>query len=257
MYKIASILFIITTLSVASAQANTLIFNTQDFPPFNYEINNVVEGPAAEVIRTVCDMQGFSCKFNLLPWRRAQNEVKNGNANAMFVIGWNKARAEWLYYSPPLMQTEYGFFVRKNNNLTYLDSKDIAGYKIGVFGPSNTSNSLNKIKESMASKGIKPIDIKMVSDDVNIFKMLDDPNRNLKGVYSNKDVGLAIINQVKLKNIRYAGAQKKLKYFIGFSKKYTDKKLVDKFNHGLTELHKSGKLQEILSKFHMEAASLE
>jgi hypothetical protein len=33
--------------------ASELIFNTQDFAPFNYEVNGVVSGPAADVIRRV------------------------------------------------------------------------------------------------------------------------------------------------------------------------------------------------------------
>jgi hypothetical protein len=33
----------------------------------------------------------------------------------MYPLGWNEARAKWLYFSPALLETEYGFFVRSDN----------------------------------------------------------------------------------------------------------------------------------------------
>ena len=57
--------------------------------------------------------------MRLLPWRRAQQEVEDGKAQGMFVIGWNAERAEWLHFSPALVNTEYGFFVRDDNPLKF------------------------------------------------------------------------------------------------------------------------------------------
>ncbi|WP_038292077.1 substrate-binding periplasmic protein [Zooshikella ganghwensis] len=237
--------------------AEELVFNTQDFPPFNYTVDNKVEGPAADIIRAACQALSYSCKFKLLPWRRAINEVKEGKAHGLFVIGWNKERDQWLYYSPPLMETAYGFFVRKSNTLNYSGLKDIEGYRVGVFGPSNTSKSLEKIKQSMESESLNAIHIKMVSDDINIFKMLDDPKRNLTSVYSNKDVGMAIIHQVNLGNIRYAGSHKKLNYYFGLSKEFTDKKVADAFSNTVSDMRNSGKLKEILDSYHMRLAPID
>jgi hypothetical protein len=126
--------------------ASELIFNTQDFAPFNYEVNGVVSGPAADVIRRVCTDMKIDCPMRLLPWRRAQQEVVEGKAHAMFVIGWNAERAKWLSFSPPLLNTEYGFFVRDDNPLKFTQNSDVKGDIVGVFGPWNTATSLKKIK---------------------------------------------------------------------------------------------------------------
>jgi len=48
-----------------------------------------------------------------------------------------------------------------------------------------------------------------------------------------------------------------LKYYIGFSQKFTDKKLVDQFNAEFRNLYKRGVIQEILAKYKMDAAQLE
>jgi polar amino acid transport system substrate-binding protein len=230
--------------------AAELIFNTQDFAPFNYAVNGVVSGPAADVIRRVCADMKIECPMRLLPWRRAQQEVEEGKAHAMFVIGWNAERAKWLHFSPPLLATEYGFFVRSDSPLTFKQNTDVKGYTVGVFGPSNTATALEKIKTE-----IKDLAIDMTPDDEAGFKKLS--LGRVDAVFSNKDVGHDLIRKLGIKNVRYAGRQQSLKYYIGFSQKFTDKTLVDQFNVAFRILHKQGVIQEILARYRMDAAGPE
>jgi ABC-type amino acid transport substrate-binding protein len=58
-------------------------------------------------------------------------------------------------------------------------------------------------------------------------------------------------------NVRYAGRQQTLKYDIGFSQKFTDKKLVDEFDATFRRLHKQGVIQQVLKAYKMDAAALE
>ncbi len=228
-----------------AAQAVELKFNTQNFSPFSYKSKGVVSGPAAELIRKTCDEMKITCSFKLLPWKRAQDEVKSGKAHGMFVIGWNEARAKWLHFSPPLLVAEYGFFVRDDNSLQYKDVSDVKGYRVGVYGPSNTSKSLEKIKAE-----IQDLTIDMRSNDEDGFKKLSLGRVN--AVFSNRDVGNDLINKLKLTNIRYAGMQRQLKYYIGFSQQYTDQKLVDQFNKTFLDLYRRGVAQTILKNHNME-----
>jgi hypothetical protein len=48
------------------------------------------------------------------------------------------------------------------------------------------------------------------------------------------------MGKLNIKNIRYAGLHTGLKYYVGFSQKFTDKKLVDQFNTPFRNLHKRG-----------------
>jgi polar amino acid transport system substrate-binding protein len=232
------------------AGATELILDTQDFAPFNYEVNGVVSGPAADIIRRVCADIKITCTLRLLPWRRAQQEVQDGQAHGMFVIGWNAARAKWLRFSPPLMTTEYGFFVREGNALAFKQSTDVKGYTVGVYGPSNTATALAKIKAE-----ITDLVIDMTPDDEAAFKKL--ALGRVGAVYSNRDVGNDLLRKLDIKNVRYAGRQQSLKYYIGFSQKFTDKALVDRFNATFRALHQQGVIQEILARYRMDAAPLE
>jgi polar amino acid transport system substrate-binding protein len=243
------LLFMAFMLTVAPtfADVQELKFNTQDFAPFSYAIDGKVAGPAVDIIKKVCSEMNVKCSFKMLPWARAQKEVKSGNAHALFVIGWNTARTEWLHFSPPLLNTEYGFFVKDDNTLEYKQPSDIIGYKVGVYGPSNTSKSLDKIKDE-----IKDMTIDLWPDDEAGFKKLS--KGRIDAVFSNREVGYELIKKNGLKNIRYSGHHKTLQYYIGFSKEFTDKNTVDKFNETFLELYKKGIIQGILEKYRMEPA---
>lgn len=243
--------------TVLFAQSKTLVFNTQEFAPFNYKKNGKAAGPVVEIINEVCQQIQLKCAFKVLPWRRAQKEVEVGLSDALFVVGKNKKREEWLHFSLPIIKTEYGFFVLKLNKLTYKDISDIQGYQIGVFGPSNTSNSLNKIGIKLIKEGFSAIDITMSYDDVLSFKMLNKKNRGLQAVYSNKDVGNKIIKKHGLKNLKYLGKHKELNYYIAFSKKTVPVEIVEKFNKKLRQMHYSKKLERILEKYSLSGANIE
>ncbi|NOX33073.1 MAG: amino acid ABC transporter substrate-binding protein [Deltaproteobacteria bacterium] len=240
-------IFMTALIFSSQAYSETLVFNTQDFPPFSYKVEGKVKGPAVEIIKAVCKKINVTCSFRLLPWTRAQNYVKEGKSNAMFVIGWNKARDAWLYFSPPIMKTEYGFFVKDDNPLEFKDASDVKGYKIGVYGPSNTSRSLEKIKAKADG-----LTIDLRPDDESGFKKLS--GGRVDAVFSNRDVGFAIIKKIHLGNIRYAGKQRELNYYIGFSKKFNEKQVVDKFNNKFMELYKNGSIKKILDKYFLEPA---
>jgi polar amino acid transport system substrate-binding protein len=244
-------LVLATVLGVSlPAGAAELIFNTQEFAPFNYGEGGVAAGAVPEIVRKVCAEMKIECPMRVLPWRRAQQEVEEGKAHGMFSIGWNAARAKWLHFSPPLLVTEYGFFVRTDNPLVFKQNADVRGYTVGVFGPSNTSTALEKIKAE-----IKDLTIDMTPEDEAAFKKL--ALGRVQAVFSNRDVGHDLIKKLNITNARYTGRQQSLKYYVGFSQKHTDKALVDRFNATFRALHGQGVIKEILVRYRMDPAPLE
>jgi polar amino acid transport system substrate-binding protein len=225
----------------------TLILNTQDFAPFHYKIamfENKVYGPVTEIIRAACTEAGINCILRLYDdWGKAQELVKTSQAHGMFVIGWNAERAKSLLPSVPIIETEYGFFVRANDPLQLTKIEDINGYTIGVYGPSNTSKTLRQIENALRGKNMQ-IHVKEDRDDKPLFKELAEA-QSIRAVFSNRDVGNSIIRGLGLSNLRYAGPYKKLLYYVGFSKDLVHKSIVDRFNEAFQNLQKKGVVQEI------------
>lgn len=254
-------LVVILTMFTMPAKAESLYnlrLATQDFRPFSYLADsNVplskqkVAGPAADIIQRVCSEMNINHTLKVLPWRRAQYDCREaGIYQGLFLIGWNKKRTEWLYFSPPILQTEYGFFVSAKNKMAYNGPEDLKGYRVGVFGPSNTSRSLEKIHTKVGG-----FTIDMRPDDISGFKKLSIGR--VEAVYSNKDVGMAILKRENIKNVRYAGRQRQLNYYIGFAKDHIDKTIVDEFNEAFLKLHKEKIVHKILKSYQMQPAEID
>ena len=121
---------------------------------------------------------------------------------------------------------------------------------MGVFGPSNTATALERIK---AESGDLTID--MTPDDESAFRKLS--LGRVRAVFSNRDVGYDLAKKLGITNIRDSGRQQSLKYYVGFSRKFTEKKLVDEFAATDRALHKQRVIHGILASYHMEPAALE
>ncbi len=249
LYRI--VLFMAMLLWVSACQTVTpkLKFNTQDFSPFSYKTNGVVSGPVADVIRRVCAEAQIDCKLALLDWKAAQKEVIDGRADGLFVIGWNAPRTEWLYFTDPLLKTEYGFFTHKDSAFDFKSIDDLKGRTVVVYGPSNTLNTLKQLKSQLRGK----INIIVLPDSKSVFHKLSR-DKTIDAAYSNRDTGRAFIARMGLKNLRYTGGHKELLYYAGISKKI-EKPVVDKFAHTFRNLQRSGVIREILGRYGMQAAS--
>ncbi len=251
MKQLLSTLFMGFVLSTAvqatpSAKDNLLIFNTQEFRPFTYMEGNRVSGPATEIVTRICQQAQIECRINLMGWPDALQEAKDGKVNGLFVIGWNEKRGQWLYYSLPVIRGEYGFFTNQALSIEPRTLNGYADHNVGVYGPSNLASSLEKIQKAMPT-----MQISMFKDDTFAFEKLSEGT--LDSVYSNRDVGYALIGDLGLTNLRYSMTQKPLNYYIGFVKKSTSRKLANRFNRALKLIYNSGEAQAILERFQLES----
>lgn len=209
-----------------------IISATQDYYPFSYQKDDTVLGPGAEIIRTVCERINADCTLTLQPWRRSMAMIRKGQVQSVFMVGKNKEREDWLIFSPPIMKTEYGFFECSESPINYNDPRSLNGKTIGVFGPSNTSHQLKKIVQQTDGN----VNVNMTPDALTQFKKL--ARCRIDAVYSNREVGLAIIHEIKAQNIHYVGTNKKLNYYIAFSKEFTPPAFIKKFNEEIVKMKK-------------------
>ncbi|MBZ2172698.1 substrate-binding periplasmic protein [Nitratidesulfovibrio sp. SRB-5] len=229
--------------------ASGLVFVTQQFPPFNYLERDGdterVAGPVAEIISMACERMGVGCTFRLLPWARAQQEVRNGNADGIFTIGFVSDRQQWLHFCPPLLRAEYGFFVRTENPLRYVTPRDVSGYRVGVYGPSLTANILDQLARQV------PMTVDVATDnDAGFLKLAQG---RIDAVFSNRENGLATIALLRIANLRYAGWHNRVDYTVAFSRR-TAPEVVEAFETALRMLHREGELQRCLARYGLQSA---
>ncbi|WP_377194232.1 substrate-binding periplasmic protein [Ruegeria meonggei] len=257
MTKLAFFFSVLIAVCAATARADDrLRFVTLEFAPFIYGENQQVAGPGRDVIAEACLRAGIACSFDIYPWRRAQELMKAGDADGMMVIGRNPAREEWLDFSPPLFRTEYGFFVAANNPLIYDEQSQVAGYRVGVFAPSNTETQLKGLREEQIAQQVEPIEIDGHPDDAAGMRKLA-ANR-LDAVYSNRDRGWGIISDEELGGkVRYAGGDKAILYYAGIRKDFPDPDVVKRFFDSWPALYSDGTAQRIIEGYGLEPAPQE
>jgi len=240
----------------SAAASDKLRFVTLEFAPFIFGKDQKVAGPGRDVIADVCKNAAIDCTYDIYPWRRAQALMKSGNADGMMVIGRNPDREKWLRFSPPMFRTEYGFFVRSQNSLSFTSVDQVAGYRVGVFAPSNTARTLSGIRASTQKKNIEPIEIDKHPDDAAGFRKL--AAGRLDAVFSNRDRGRDIIKKEGLSDkIRYAGKLKAVLYYAGITKAYPNQAAVDRFFESWKSLFDSGDAQKIISAAKLEPAPVQ
>lgn len=239
-----------------AAADDALRFVTLDFAPFIYGKNQNVAGPGYEIIAAVCERAKIRCTYDIFPWRRAQELMKSGEADGMMVIGRNPKREQWIRFTPPHFRTEYGVFVRADDPLRLSDMTVLSGLRIGVFAPSNTATQLASISAELGSAGHEPIGIEKRPDDASGFRKL--AVGRLDAVYSNRDRGFMILEAEGLEGeIRYAGGHKEILYYAGFTRAFSDKQLLDRFDAAWRSVFDEGKGPQIIRRFGLEPAPVE
>jgi len=248
--------FVAATLVSQAFGAEMIRFVTLEFAPFIYGENQQVAGPGRDIIAAVCAEAKLDCSYDIYPWRRAQELMKSGDADGMMVIGRNPKREEWIRFSPPHFRTEYGLFVKVDNEMRFSDLSQLEGLKIGVFAPSNTATQLLGIRDEMDARGLDPIEIDERPDDASGFRKL--AAGRIDAVYSNRDRGRQILEAEGLTaGVRYAGGHKAIFYYAGFTRSFPDQELIDRFDAAWRELFRRGEAQEIIKSYGLEPARVE
>lgn len=226
----------------ADTDADSLVFVTQHFPPYStaerFGDEGLAGGPVADIIGQACQRMKVHCVVRRLPWARAQQQVRDGRADGIFLIGRSPEREAWLHFCPPLVQVEYGFFVRSDNPLQYAGPKDVAGYSVSVYGPSLASEILAGLA------GRVPI-VQDVSQD-NEAGFLKLAQGRIDAVFGSKDNGMAVLADLRIANLRYAGWHNRANYCIALSRRVPPE-VVAAFEKALWQLYREGTMQRILS----------
>ncbi|WP_019612886.1 substrate-binding periplasmic protein [Psychromonas ossibalaenae] len=243
MFRAAVYLLAAAVSLPSSADDNKeLSFATQEFSPFSYEVGGVAHGPAVEIVKSACELADIKCRVTVLPWPRAQKYVSQGVINGFFPIGWSKEREARLYFSEPVMHTEYGFFARDNRNFNVADKLELSGLVIAVYGPSNTSRTLMEL-----TKNVNGVKLDITPHDEFPFKKLSAGR--VDAVYSNRLVGNALIAKLGLTNINYYRKHSDINYYIGLSKVNTTPDLAEDYMDTISHMLTEGIIENILSSY--------
>jgi polar amino acid transport system substrate-binding protein len=125
------------------AQGTEVHFATGEWTPYTSD-KMPGFGPVAEVVTAACAASGLTASYEFVPWKRAEQEVVDGNVFAAFpyfIIPARTARPDIYAYSDSLFSSVYCVLYYKKNPRTPRPAKferaeDLRGYTVGVLAGS-------------------------------------------------------------------------------------------------------------------------
>lgn len=238
------------------ATAGTWQFVTEDFPPFSYPVADsgpgaaVGAGPLAEVVRSVCARLGQRCPITVRPWRRALALAEAGQVDGIFTVIRSPRRERAFHLTRMLVSSRYGLYGLETNTFVYHQPRDLAGHRLGVYGPSGTSIVLD---ERLA--GVPDVRVEQVADNRRLLRMLAAGRFGRDGLaVINQDVAWQLIDALQLDNLREVGVLEPVAYGIGLSRRSVDKAAFERFAEALDAAIADGTVPAILRRHQLEPA---
>jgi polar amino acid transport system substrate-binding protein len=232
-----------------AAQAQSMAFVMENFPPFIQDDNGRGIGPFPEVVRAVCDSMKIQCTLKVLPWRRAYAMASTGAVDGIFVLARTPEREHAFHFTDPVFQSSFAVFARQSA-FNYSQPRDLKSFTVATYGPSAVSREMEELAKTV------PMRLEMEIDNQSVLRKLRAGRYPEPSVgVMNKDVGLYVIAQEKLTGLKVAGDFKPIAYSIGLSRNRVSDKQAERFNATLRELLKQGTVKSIAEKYSLKPAS--
>jgi polar amino acid transport system substrate-binding protein len=110
-----------------------VILTTGDWPPYVFETGND-KGPMVDIVVAAFKEAGITPKIVFYPWKRAEDEVRQGKAFAAFPYSVSDERKKEFDFSDPMYDVKAKFFYNKkyhSDGMPFEKLEDLRNYKIG------------------------------------------------------------------------------------------------------------------------------
>ena len=246
---VASALFYVAVADGESAKTWTFIGH--EFEPFYFTSGSTgAQGAMYDLAQEACKIQKKHCKFKLAPFRRLQSNLVDGSGDIGGPMAYTPQRGILFHFSVPLFSTQYCFFAMPKNYKNPLTFADLKGKTVGVFGPSATELSLQRVKEVLNHQLI----IAVEPDNHTSFRKAENNTHDF--AYVNCETGRFLIEKTRSQLKEIKSLAEKIDYHMVFSKKTFTEQDVKTFNEALIQLRKKGYLQEVAEKYKLTLAGI-
>lgn len=238
--KVLVSLFLAVGLTL-SAQAKTFKLVSEPYPPFEYQENGKDVGMDVEILKAAASKAGIELKIDFLPWSRALDQVKSGEADGIFSLLKNAEREGFLIFpATPLYVGKNVFFAAASFTGKVESLADLKGKTVGIVNGNSYGEQFDKAT-GFTKDGV-------ADQDTLIKKLLAGRNEL---IVTAEKVGWYSVKQQGGKDVKALPfVVSKENYYIGLSKKSANgKELADKLGKALADLEKSGVLTKIRKKY--------
>ncbi|MBB2483796.1 transporter substrate-binding domain-containing protein [Mitsuaria sp. WAJ17] len=234
----------------SSAGGQVLLALSDPWCPFNCQPDSDKPGYVVEMLREVFPPPSWQLMYQIVPWDRALQQVREGQAAIALELTRDQAlRLGLLIGHEPVGEPADCLYVAAGNPLRFSQASDLDGLRqVAVVSGYEYEFALgewinrpeNKARVVM-TRGANPAE-------VNARNLA---RGRLDGVIESAAVMHMLIRQLRLQDkIREAGCQQASPVYVGFSPRLPNAaQLVEHFDQGIAELRRSKRLARILSRY--------
>lgn len=233
---------LIVTLCSASALAGRVVnLVTTDYPPY-FSAHLPGDGAVAAITRAALAKHGHTLQLHYRPWARLMAEVKAGQFDGVMAIWYEPARAEYLSYSLPLVNTVMGFYGRVDKPLA---TQPLSALRPRVIGTVRGYKNPDAFEQA----GLKQ---ELAADDLTNLRKLAAGRLDL--VLIDKVLAqhlLGNLSTAERRAIRWQDPPLEvMPLHVGLRRELADSEaLLADFNDGLQTLRKNGQLAALIRQY--------
>lgn len=241
--RAAAVLFLLFPFASYSQEPRALTCYSTVFSPFVIEDNREIKGIDVDVIKEVGRRLHLDISFSLKPWKRLEQDVKDGTVSCVAAYFRTEERMEYMdFTSVPLHITSYTLFTNKVEVEGFKTFKDFKGWTIGVNRGFKTTP---EFEAAMINGWITKYDVK---SDEQSLKMVS--SNRLDAMLTNYHVGLYNIKKFGVSDVRpLLPSIRSTPAYVVFSKKQNLAHLVPKFDEALFSVIQDGTYQRIVDQY--------
>jgi len=182
----ASISAIALIVAVNTVQAQTIVFLTEENPPFNIAQGGKPAGISTDILNEMIKRAGVEARFEILPWDSAYRRAQAEKDTCLYSTARLENRERLFRWIGPVATNKWVLVAKSDFSDTIMDDADARKYKIGaVKTDAKTeflrSKAITNILESDSEAQIPP----------KLFLKKEDPARIdlwVSGLYAYKTV---------------------------------------------------------------------
>jgi polar amino acid transport system substrate-binding protein len=172
---IAALIVLATAVCSPAAEetpsAKDLTYITHQFPPFNFQKDNSLQGISIDLLELVWNRMGENLNRSIiefLPWTEGYQRTLNEKNTVLFVAAKLPEREQLFKWAGPVGSDTKVLLAKKDKNLTIAGPEDLKNYRIGVVKDDSAVqfvlNNGVRMEDLVVERTSKPI-IEMLQND--------------------------------------------------------------------------------------------
>jgi polar amino acid transport system substrate-binding protein len=201
-----------------STSAKDLTYMTEQFPPYNYQVDDKLQGISIDLLEKAWEKMGLNLSSNvieLLPWKDGYQRTLDENNTVLFSTARLPQREQLFKWAGPIGPIRNVLLVRKHKNISIANTEDLKKIRIGALNEDSAVQML-------LDKGVKKGDLILENKSKPIIEMLQ--NGSIDAWAYGDAAGLWLIQQsgANASDYEIAFVLGQIDYYYAFNKETPD-----------------------------------